>query len=1281
MLIDVSDIIGVLNSLQLSFISEDYIDQVMSSHYSYFMFPESYESIVMPDIDFPSIINDSCHLINSYLYKQPSLYILWNQFINDETYCINPKALSCLLNCYIQNGIKDINQFSARKNGLSATRLFLLASTFKGSTNIGFYHVCILTKCLELIKSSVVLLNNSDNKHIRETNLSEDEKKDLITDLLAIVQDIGIMVRQFQFFDEMSSLNLIIDTMVDVTRLERISGNILEHIPTENSSYSTLAFNAYSVLLDMFNENCGTAFDISKQIMFYILPGLLVDEQREMQLTTKQYNAIRDHHLSFICKLTKKLGTSMEKPLEILLHHLLNRGPDRSELKPRQFQIILEVWRLCSNNVRIKIKFYLLRLVFNLDAKIRNVALETLFKLLSEPEETESDDPDLLPLMPATKHEFIVAVILSKFEDPLITVRGKAFSLFAALTAGPPNATAHQTALVKRVLVDPYLEVEDLKQSNFFNKRFYDFYPHAKNNMADFDPNNISTLKIYPGSKILLWALYVHAHNERALIRRLSLTLLCNILCINIKLLEIHHLQLLVRSCSDCAMTIRKVTVSGLTDLILKYPSNRNVLKFWFKGLIYLVGDRDKKIQELAIECMNRVILQNIKPYSAKMIDNRDPIDCLPWLVIDIALNEQVGKYMMCLCEKWRVNGLLTLRIIKDIMTYVGSSNHEWTVHSLYLLQLISHQITISNISPIVKYYDIHFETWFSNNLDLAKQNILLTHAQMVIDILFLNHIHIHEEISQRLLSTFEDLLFNFKVPIRLISKSLDLYSVLLSDNPDLLNTNLKKIFINVCDLIETSTHINNEETLMRYICTLGDIGLVQHFQVAHKIQQYLLQFLKENDQSISSAFQTIVVLTIGKLSIVDEQFAKNAIVEFGIVLKSPNHHPSTKINALTALADLCLRCSTLVEEAIPEMCVCLKAENVTVKRAALKLLTSLILEDYIKLRNVVFFALLCMLEDPDLQVREETSSFIVNYLLIKNKNIMEKKLIEVIFHFNGYLGVRACPVEDCFTRGDMKAYFSMEGDLKKSSRHCVYKFMLTHMTDESKVKLIVKMFAIFEEIIKEISTTEDNIVQECVTHVMKDSFWILKSKEMALTSGKPSDSNNDEEPETLVKVTDIARSEMILNTYKGILNEYVIPGVLKLKYELERNKKMLPTVMNDIRAYLCVLTSGKTTIKQYVIELLSSESDLLTEILHENKKTRLQRGNESGLGEHDSEDDDDVEKGQHFLSEIDYVVMKLRDDFDEQQKENEMQICSSDGLEGGATANINEPTDEAMSS
>lgn len=1223
----------VLSRLQLPIISEDYVEKVTSSQYTYYTFPETYESIVMPDIDFPSIINESCELLNMYLQQASSMHIFWNQFVDDNIFCINPKILSCLLNCFIQNGIKDIQQFKMRKSGLSATRLFFLASTFKDSKNIGFYHINILTKCSELIKSCIVMLHNTGSMVNTDIQLKEDEKNDLMVDLLSIVRDIRIMIKQFHFFDEINSLDLIVDLIVDMTRLERTFGNILEQVPTKNLSYGKLAFNAYSVLMDMFNDNCGSTFNVGQKIMYYVIPGLLVDEQHEMQLSTKQFNAIRDHHISFIRKLKTNLGVSFDYLLEILLQNLLHRGPDRSELKPRQFQIILEVWRLCPNNVRIKIKYYLFRSVYVGDSKIRIVALEILFKLLSEPEEIEPDDPQLLPFMSTTKHEFIVAVILSRFQDPLLTVRAKAFSLFATLTAGPPTSTAYQTTLAKRVLVDPYLDVNSLDQTLFCIKDFFNFYQYVENNMTNFDSTNISNLTIYPGVKTLLWVLNVHSRDERAYIRRLSLTLLCNLLLINKKLMEKFYLSLLVISCSDCTMTIRKVVISGLTELILKYPDNQNVLKYWFKGLIHLVGDRDKRIQELAVECMDRVILKNIKPYSTKLIHNNDPLDYLPWCVLDNVFNENVGLYMQCLCEKWHNNGFLTDKLIKDIMTYLGPLNHNWTVYSLYLLQLISQQITIKDMSPINQYFDKHCDSWFSDEPSCELNN-LHTCGQMVIDILFLNYKSLDKKTSQLLLDKIKVLLFNFKVPVRLISKSLDLYTVLQSDDTNKRDNNLNNFFQIIYKSIETCMNVNNDKINIQQIYTLGDLGIVQNLKIKQNVQQYLLRFLSTTNKKPSPAVKAVVILTIGKLSIIDEQLAKDTIIYFGAILKD-QCHPTLKINALIALADLCLRCTTLVEQAIPEMCVCLKDINLPVKRIALKLLTGLILEDYIKLRDVAFFTLLCMLEDPDCHVRQETSSFIVNYLLIKNKNIMERKLIEVIFHFNGYTGDQFSGIKNCFTTSELKAYFSMEGDSKKASRHCVYRFMLTHMLDDSKLKLMVKIFNVFEQVVNDANETKYDDVKERAIQVMRDAFWILKAKEMALISGKSRDYNNDDDAETLEKVTDIAKKELVMNTYKMVMTDYIIPSILKLRDELEKNKTGLSTVLNDLHSYLFVMTSGKSPIKNEIIKLLSvNGEELINEILL-NKQHKRQTENDNSLNSEDDEDDRQI----HFIEELQFAT------------------------------------------
>lgn len=1197
--IDVNDVVEVLTHLQLAIIPQVYVDEIIVSLYNSHQFPESYENNVMPNINFSFIINNACNLLRRHLKKKPNMHVLWDQFIIKNT-C--PKPLSCLLNCYIQNGLKYVKDPINRKNGLSATRLYVLACTFKTSKINGFYHYILLRKCLQLVKSCVTILydRENDGDYINGVQLEENKKNNLIVDLLAIVRDIAIMVTRFQFHDESISLSVVIDLMIDVTRLERNHSNVFVKIPTKEFSFSSLAFDAYNVLKNMFNDNCGSKIHVGKEVMKFILSALLVNEQHEMKLTTKQFNVIRDHHIEFIRILTNKCKSSFEPVLEILLQHLLHRGPDCSELKQRQYQIVLIVWSLCSNNIRIKFKYYLLCMVYDRDAKLRMVALDILFKMLSESEEDKPKDSKLLQLMPATKHEFIVALIFSKFQDPMITVRAKAISLIVDLTAGPPTATAHQTALIKRALVDPYIDDKPLEQMSFYNNDFHEFYQYVKNELSDFNTNSIINYKIYPGAKILLRSLNVHVFDERVYIRRNSLALFCNLFQINKKLININYLSLLLNSCLDESMTVRKVVISGLTNLLLTCPDNYDVLKCWFKGLIYLVEDNDKKIQDLAVECLNRVILNNIKPYSVKTIDFQNPLDNLPWCILNYALNLKVNKYMMCLCKKWHINGFLTHRILKDIMTYVNTTNHRWIVSSSYLLQLISHQMTITNISPIVQYFDTNFDSWFLNKDNSNQQNVLISHAQIILDVLFLNHQSLNKETKQRLLNQFENLLFNFKVPTRLIPKSLDLYTKLHMEKFKTIQNYLNELFQNMFNSIHLFGNIDDEEIIIRYICTLGEIALVQNLQIKPELKKYLLSILRDSNKTISSALKSITVLTIGKLSIIDEKFAKDIILIFRVILKSICH-PSIKINALFSLFDLCLRYPTLTDQVLPDLCICLKSDCLSVKRVALNIVIRLLLEDYTKLRNFIFFSLLCMLEDSDRLIRQEILSVMVNHLLIKIKNIIELKIIEIIFYFNGFTELQ---LESCLTSFELKTFFLMEGESKKSSRHYIYRFMLKYLSNKDKLKLLVKICKIiFEELV--ICVKKNSEVMEVGAQVIRDAFWILKTKEMALSFSQSlnEDSVSNVNPKTSETLALSVKEQAVVDCYKTIITNCVIPSILRLKYMVDKRNKFYIFIINDLREYLCELLSTESLINNEIMELLTVDSDLKNDILHEIKQ------------------------------------------------------------------------------
>lgn len=85
-------------------------------------------------------------------------------------------------------------------------------------------------------------------------------------------------------------------------------------------------------------------------------------------------------------------------------------------------------------------------------------------------------------------------------------------------------------------------------------------------------------------------------------------------------------------------------------------------------------------------------------------------------------------------------------------------------------------------------------------------------------------------------------------------------------------------------------------------------------------------------------------------------------------------------------------------------MCICLRDKDLKVRENTLALLIQLIQEDYLKLRCPMFFHLLTTLCDQDQLLRDMTSSFIINSLLAKQKNVLVQHFVEGLFHYNAYM-------------------------------------------------------------------------------------------------------------------------------------------------------------------------------------------------------------------------------------------------------------------------------------
>lgn len=75
--------------------------------------------------------------------------------------------------------------------------------------------------------------------------------------------------------------------------------------------------------------------------------------------------------------------------------------------------------------------------------------------------------------------------------------------------------------------------------------------------------------------------------------------------------------------------------------------------------------------------------------------------------------------------------------------------------------------------------------------------------------------------------------------------------------------------------------------------------------------------------------------------------------------------------NLVIILSDLCVRYPTMVAQYLPTLCAALTDSSPLIRRQTLTLLTRLLTEDFVKLREALLFNLLHMLVDEEMSVRQ----------------------------------------------------------------------------------------------------------------------------------------------------------------------------------------------------------------------------------------------------------------------------------------------------------------------
>ena len=425
---------------------------------------------------------------------------------------------------------------------------------------------------------------------------------------------------------------------------------------------------------------------------------------------------------------------------------------------------------------------------------------------------------------------------------------------------------------------------------------------------------------------------------------------------------------------------------------------------------------------------------------------------------------------------------------------------------------------------------------------------------------------------------------------------------------------------------------------------TLRGLHIEPHSKLKQLIQTMLPPNLPKingstNAHKTPATARAIAFASVGKFCLRDETLAKESINIFSREIQDKEEESvycaSVKSNALIVLGDLCIRYTNLVDLHLPVIAACLqsgvKFSNVRsiggstiVRKNAILLLSSLLLQDYIKWRGLLFFRFCVATTDEDNNVKKTAETTLCGPLLTKNPKLFLNNFVETLFVLNGCKAhqiYKAAAKNGDNGNGIAVGFegINLTGERGRSRRFQIYEMMLSNLSKESKLCVVARLV---KEVLEGALETQSDLKVACVQlshndhlqvslrqrhenamNVIIDTFAVLTSPlaniGYAVKSNDESERNGltDTNMSTTEQIA-VAKGRLLSNIKLKHLIETIVPILCRLKTVLETNRSPL---LRYLMIYMIdVFKSNKKEMKN----CLAGNPTLLLELEYDAKNT-----------------------------------------------------------------------------
>lgn len=652
------------------------------------------------------------------------------------------------------------------------------------------------------------------------------------------------------------------------------------------------------------------------------------------------------------------------------------------------------------------------------------------------------------------------------------------------------------------------------------------------------------------GVEAFMKLLHKRIVDEKLNVRKAALRCLKAIIAANSETPDLEVLEMVAERTRDRSVVLRQEAMNILSESLQKFDSPQ-IIRMWLDNVLPLALDVDTKTQDLALSHVDKCLLG--------VIGSDEGV--VRALEMDSGHFDLMGRVLKVFVQK----AINLTRYLRQLEKRIGASPEPvlWK-----LLHLIVSLIPGQAKKDYIRLWDQRDELPCEYLAVVSK--ISVRNEQVVEDVVvFLRRIA-----DGSLMDVpFEKIYWT----VALFVSVYDSCEAEATEIVTTINTRLNNAAGN--DQL-TQSH------MIGFICAIFLMGeLFEHCSSLKDMDftgiQLMIAEKLPNDVLIPENVRAIAAVSLAKLCLWRRDISSSFVAAFAAQLHV-NGNASVKCNALVALCDLCIRYSATVDPYVMDMSACFADADPNVRRQALLIMTKLMAEDYLKVRELVFFRFVYALLDPNPSIAQFARSCLFDVINVKDPRLVADHFLNSMLYMNDFI-----EPSDLGEKPEDRKIFRLE---KRSQRVRVYSIMISRMDNAVMVKLLQDICTtILQDFVDEVKDLESGET------LLSDAIDVMLTIEDEMEAVNVVESTTDDPRAEKI----VNESRMVVSCIHDKLIHQVLPTLNAIHHYLRARNSPLQSRLRKFFRKLCLKHP------QLLEELAKKEPILASEL--ENDIIRLE--------------------------------------------------------------------------